>query len=241
MFYVYEYYIVETGEIIYVGKGTGRRAKELYNRNKQFLETVKQFNCKVRIYKDGLTNDEACELEIKRIAELREQGLAKCNISNGGDGALPGELNHMYGVRLTGENNPFYGRKHSDETKKKISQSRKGKGARIGKDNPMYGKEGLVGEKNPMFGKTGLLAPNKRPFKVTYPDGKSEILMFKQCEKKFGIAFLRVQKGGVLHYKKKTPNAIYEGTSIELVEPVTTMAKASTLKRVETGNLEDIV
>ena len=58
-----------------------------------------------------------------------------------------------YGSLTTGENNPFYGRTHTAETKQKISrlgkyhtaESRKQmsevkKGKGIGKDNPMFGK-----------------------------------------------------------------------------------------------------
>ena len=40
---------------------------------------------------------------------------------------------------VKGENNPFYGKKHSDEFKKKLSKERKGKWY-IGEKNPMYGK-----------------------------------------------------------------------------------------------------
>lgn len=44
------------------------------------------------------------------------------------------------------------GRKHSDETKLKLSEARKGK--QVGKDNPMYGKGYLIsGENNGMYGK----------------------------------------------------------------------------------------
>lgn len=38
-----------------------------------------------------------------------------------------------------GENNPFYGKHHTDETKEKISSSRKGKC--VGEQHPMYGKK----------------------------------------------------------------------------------------------------
>ena len=41
-----------------------------------------------------------------------------------------------------GENNPMYGRKHTIESRQKISESRKGK--YVGKDNPSY-KHGLSG------------------------------------------------------------------------------------------------
>ena len=40
---------------------------------------------------------------------------------------------------FSGENNPFYGKHHSEETKKRISESRKGKLA--GTEHPMYGKQ----------------------------------------------------------------------------------------------------
>ena len=39
---------------------------------------------------------------------------------------------------MKGENNPFYGKKHTEETKQKISENRKGKCA--GEEHPMYGK-----------------------------------------------------------------------------------------------------
>lgn len=47
-------------------------------------------------------------------------------------GVYVGEKNPMYGRR--GKDSPWYGRKHSEESRKKMSESRKGK------NNPMYGK-----------------------------------------------------------------------------------------------------
>ena len=67
--------------------------------------------------------------------------------------AFKGENNPFYGQRHTdetrqkisdnhadvsGENNPMYGKPRSEETKKKLSESRKGKC--VGEDNPFYGK-----------------------------------------------------------------------------------------------------
>ena len=40
---------------------------------------------------------------------------------------MRGENNPMHGIRLIGEDNPFYGKHHSENTKKKISNSKKGK------------------------------------------------------------------------------------------------------------------
>ena len=42
-------------------------------------------------------------------------------------------------LMFTGEGNPFYGKTHTEETKKKISENRKGKNA--GKNHHMYGKK----------------------------------------------------------------------------------------------------
>lgn len=47
-----------------------------------------------------------------------------------------------------GENNGFYNKKHTKETKKRFSKLRKGK--KKGKENPNYGNRG---SKNPLFGK----------------------------------------------------------------------------------------
>lgn len=47
-------------------------------------------------------------------------------------------LSHNRKKLYLGKNNPFYGKKHSQQTKDKISQKQKGK--YIGKNNPMYNK-----------------------------------------------------------------------------------------------------
>ena len=59
-----------------------------------------------------------------------------------------------YNPCLFGEDNPMYGKHRSEETRKKISESLKGKMA--GENNPNYGNHKLagvfVGELNPMYG-----------------------------------------------------------------------------------------
>lgn len=84
-----------------------------------------------------------------------------------------GPNNHMYGKTLSverkrksshpGSLNPFYGKKHTDFSKKKISDKNKGK-------------EGLVGEKNGMYGKkhteqTKQKISDSSPFKGTAGTG----------------------------------------------------------------------
>ena len=259
MFYVYEWFVVDTLEVFYVGKGTGDRRFRTDKRNQYFQRMINKHKCAVKVVKSYLTEEEAFQEEIKRIDEMKAIGWAVCNFTDGGEGIsglihteesrkrisenrsgqLVGEKNHNFGKPLSeetkrklsqllkgrwaGEKNPmfgkptygFQGKKHSEETKQKISLNRKGKGARFGKDNPMFGKEGHKGEKNGMYGKTGFDHPHSKMYKVEYLDGKTEVLRYKECEKKFGIAFSRIYlEGGTLHYKKKTTRSVYEGVKL---------------------------
>ena len=234
-FYVYEWFIEETLEVFYVGKGTGNRRFELHNRSKYFQSIYNKYKCHVRLVAQSLTNEESCDLERERIAELKLIGQAKCNFTLGGTGFSEGTLNPIHKrvnsksyinpfsvMKFEGSKNHFFNKKHSDKTKLKISLSRKGKGARFGKENPMYGK-GFKGSDNPMYGKTGEKHHNSKMFLVKYLDGTVEKLHAKACERKFGIAFERIRStGGTLHYKKKSKNDIYEGTYLTLIEGVTT-------------------
>lgn len=66
--------------------------------------------------------------------------------------ANSGKNNGMYGSNQSGKNNPMFGRHLSEESKKQISNSMKGKNK--GKNNPMYGKGHLIkGKKHQFFGK----------------------------------------------------------------------------------------
>lgn len=49
------------------------------------------------------------------------------------------EHKQLMSQKMSGEGNPFYGRQHTEETKLKISQNRKGKCA--GTEHPFYGKQ----------------------------------------------------------------------------------------------------
>lgn len=229
IFYVYEWFIIQTLEIFYVGKGVNMRRFEIHNRSKYFKNIYNKYDCAVRLVHQSLTNEQACELEKDRIAELKVIGQARCNFTNGGTGFSTGDLNPtkknphygnkngmlIHNIDFSGDKNPFYGREHSEESKNKISQSRKGKGGRFGEENPAYGKSYLIGEKNGMYGRTGFNHPNSRMYHIEYENGETETLNYKACEKKFGIAFMRIQNGGgIISYNKKSKNSIYEGTKI---------------------------
>lgn len=124
MFYVYEWFIKETNEIIYVGKGCGNRYKST-DRNNLFKECIKNFECDSRIIKYYEVEDEAFCAEEKRIKELKDIGQASCNIYTNGRGGLNSfwtEENRKW----MSENNPM----KAEEQRKRMSEN-----------NPMKNKE----------------------------------------------------------------------------------------------------
>ena len=244
-FYVYVWYKKDSNEVFYVGKGTGKRKddKTPDRRNKYFMNVVDKYECSNRIIEEKLTNEEACDREKYWIKHYWDKNQAYCNFTDGGEGFATGSLNPIHKrdkstladgllkymnspdyvnpfsyTIFKGEDNHFYGKKHTEETKRKISESRKGKGGQSGKDNPMYGSD-RSGENNPMYGVTGKNHPNATMYLVKYKSGAEEEMTYKQCERKFGIGFSRIDKtGGIIHYKKKCKRKdLYEGVVIEYI------------------------
>lgn len=85
MYYVYEWFIKDTNEIIYVGKGTRNRYK-VRKHNKFFNDMINRYDCESRIVKEFSTEKEAFDYEFIRIRELKEIGQCVCNIRDGGFG-----------------------------------------------------------------------------------------------------------------------------------------------------------
>ena len=71
-----------------MGKGSGDRCKRVskYARSKDFLDIYYSAPCDYRIVEDNLTDDEACSIEIERIALHRsEENSILTNKTNGGE------------------------------------------------------------------------------------------------------------------------------------------------------------
>ena len=142
--------------------GSGTIIKNIY---KKRPETLKEEYIKTCYSEEEMCSDEQHYIEV--FDTLWPNGY---NLTKGGDGLIPCEeirrkmsQNHY---DCSGEKHPMFGKKHSEETKKKMSASKKG--LQSGEKNPMFGKhhseetkkkmsaskKGLqYGEKNPMFGK----------------------------------------------------------------------------------------
>lgn len=85
MFYVYEWFVVETNEVIYVGKGTNNRYK-VKKHNRMFDDMIRRIPCDSRIVKVFDNEKDAFEYEAIYISGLKEKGQCVCNINKGGSG-----------------------------------------------------------------------------------------------------------------------------------------------------------
>ena len=87
-FYVYEWFNTDTDYVFYVGKGHGHRYKDLYSRNKLFLEYLENNSVDVRIIKNNLTEKDALLEEKLLIEEYKKNNQCSCNLMEGGTGGL---------------------------------------------------------------------------------------------------------------------------------------------------------
>lgn len=130
IYYVYEWYNIDTGEIFYVGKGRGNRCRDRApaDRNKPFIKYINEHNCTYRKIFENLDEDTACQLEDKRIKELKGKGQCICNLTN--------RTSHR--GCLYGKDNGFYGKKHTAESLRKMSEANLN-GRNAGENNSQYG------------------------------------------------------------------------------------------------------
>ena len=127
-FYTYAY-LREDKTPYYIGKGTGKR---FYSTNR----TIKPPKDKSRIIflKQNLTEEEAFKHEIYMIDVFGRKDLGTGilhNRTDGGDGAsgtvISEETRKKLSEESKGEKNNFYGKTHSEETKRKQSEVKIGK------------------------------------------------------------------------------------------------------------------
>jgi hypothetical protein len=159
MFYIYAHYKADDPDSppFYIGKGKGKRDKS-GRRNPYWKNISNKHGFIIKRLAENLTEQEAWDLEKKLIARygrLVDNTGCLCNLSEGGEGAS-GVIHskatkekwskakkgktweEIFGAEKAArirEQRKLRTRKHSDETKKKISESKKGS------KNPMYGKK----------------------------------------------------------------------------------------------------
>jgi hypothetical protein len=130
MAYVYGHYKADTGELFYIGKGIGKRAWSVHNRNLHWKSVVRQHGFTVKILHEGLTEEDAYKKEIEVIAEVGLQNLT--NVNGGGKGLTSEDARRMVQSpewrkknlecvqRLA--NDPEWRKKNSDGVKRKFQE-----------------------------------------------------------------------------------------------------------------------
>ena len=157
-YYTYAY-LREDKTPYYIGKGQGKR---IYSTNRRV--NPPKDKSRIIYLKQNLTEDEAFRHEIYMIDVFGRKDLGTGilhNMTNGGDGVsnLSDETRKKMSELKKGENNPNYGKIFSEEHRKKLSEARKGE------NNPNYGKifseehkrkisEAIKGENHHNYGKT---------------------------------------------------------------------------------------
>jgi hypothetical protein len=131
-YYVYFHKNPKTNEIFYVGKGCGNRAYVSQNRGKHYKNYIKKHGePHIEIIKDNLSNEEACSLEKKLIEKYgrKELKLGKLvNSTDGGDKGVVGMIHSdeskiKMGESKKGKTSPYKGKKWTDETREKYIKS----------------------------------------------------------------------------------------------------------------------
>lgn len=144
-------HIKPCGEVFYVGIGCEQRPYDKRPRNQFWARIVNKYRYEVEVVATGLSWEMACELEELMILEYGRIDLGTgtlVNMTAGGDGTKgrvcttetrqklsavskgkPKSEEHRQKISAAkiGENNPMYGKKLSEETKQKMSAASKGK------------------------------------------------------------------------------------------------------------------
>lgn len=107
-YYVYAWKIKGTGEVFYIGKGSGNRYKTKKRENSYFTKMVMSHDCEPEILINDLTEAEAFEYEKVLIAVYRTSCPRLTNVLDGGEQPPSSK-----------------GKKRSEETKRKMSGSMK--------------------------------------------------------------------------------------------------------------------
>lgn len=144
VFYVYAYldprkpgtYVYEefkfTHEPIYIGKGKGKRLEISKHKGQRFITTkIRKIvktgqNPIVMKVATGLTNEESKQMEIKLISVVGRCDQNKgplCNLTDGGEGGLGRKITKETRSKMSHQ---ALGRKHSEESRKRNSDSKKG-------------------------------------------------------------------------------------------------------------------
>ena len=153
MAYVYQHIRLDTNTIFYIGIGSDLNYKRAYTKHKRNIywnRIVDISDYAIEIIEDGIEWKDACKKEQFWINYYGRHNLGTgqlCNMTDGGEGTIgrycsmetklkmgreskkkiyTKEYRKKLSMTSIGENNPMFGKHHSEDAKKKISDSQIG-------------------------------------------------------------------------------------------------------------------
>ena len=194
IYYVYKHVRLDNNTCFYIGKGKGNR-KDLQKRNVVHDSICKKHGYKVVIIKKGLNEKEAFKLEADMI---------NCYVSKMGYGiCIKGYMNKenkknkKFLTNCTWGGEGASGYKHSEESKRKNSESHKGK--KQSEETKRKKSEAMKGENNPMFGKNPYA--NKTPEEIKSISNKKSNSMKGKNKGKNAFANKTEEEMGIIGRK----------------------------------------
>lgn len=134
MFYVYLHRRASDNSVFYIGKGCKYRAYETHKskRSVYWIRVYQKHGRVVEIVKDNLTEKEALALEVALIAQYGIENL--CNHSSGGESGGSGrvwseESRKKLSESKKGKKQPWAGKHLTEDGRQRIIESKKGKPA----------------------------------------------------------------------------------------------------------------
>jgi len=207
MFYTYAHCRPD-GSIFYIGKGQRKRAWDVVNRSKVWKEYVKKLgNYEVKILSKWQTEKDAFYHEILLISCFKDLKIELINVANGGQGASGYKHKEETILKMkeihSGENNHFFGKLHSEESKKLISETKKANPSRpwLGKPRSEDTRRKIA---ESLRGKPGKKHTEESKHKISLAHmGKKQLSPSEQTRKKLSEA---VKKSWVIRKQQMKGN-----------------------------------
>ena len=132
-FYIYQHRKADTNEIFYVGKGKGTRLNQSKGRNQYWHRVVAKHGFIAEYIAQNLDEELAFLAEMEAIDVYRRRGIKLVNVTDGGEGASGYKHTAKHKANLKGNKNgatswgmTFKNKKHTKESRQKMSYSRIG-------------------------------------------------------------------------------------------------------------------
>jgi len=132
-FYIYQHRKADTNEIFYVGKGKGTRLNQSKGRNQYWHRVVAKHGFVAEYIAQNLDEELAFLAEMEAIDVYRRRGIKLVNVTDGGEGASGYKHTAKHKANLKGNKNgatswgmTFKNKKHTEESRQKMSYSRIG-------------------------------------------------------------------------------------------------------------------